>query len=489
MRQWLMVDEIIEMALVMISQHPLFKEPIVLSPKTNKPIKITKLRTKDGFDLNETGLTLSIFPYSYVGSSNETTTTSNAALVFEPFTVGSGKFEGFDRCKLCLVVKLQTTGIEDDISSANSTSGMPVVERSLRERYLYRWLTILRTILLTKPIADLGGLVRNSGVNWGSFRTTDWTGQKGQNYVLHAAALLWQLEINMPRNWEMISERSVWDDSSNPSWVYVGVRTIDEVLIYWDTQNNYLVSSLGFPLLNTPKGERVVWNVELKRFETLAGIALTEVQLQDPRLNPVGPWIQTNLEFVATTYPLSKNVYFNKETGKLQLFDRTLIEETADGTPIVWDPEVQTIVFQDSGETVTFNPGTSGPSSTETITLESPIKSPVDPDYYLPGTVVEGISPTTGDAPIVTPETSQQSFPNSSDGIFLPGSGSVSTNLDPNPAPGPDPDPNPNLSTPTGIPILIPGSSEPIYLIPRVNKSIFSIYEANRLELRDTFEL
>lgn len=516
MRQWLMVDEIIEMALVMISQHPLFKDPIVLSPKTNKPIKITKLRTKDGFDLNETGLTLSIFPYSYQGTSNETTTSSNVALTFEPFTVGSGKHEGFDRCKLCLVVKLQTTGIEDDVTPSDSTTGMPVIERSLRERYLYRWLTILRTILLTKPIADLGGLVKNSGVNWGSFRSTDWTGQKGQNYVLHSAALLWQLEINMPRNWEMIPQRSIWDNSTTPVWSYVGVRSIDEVLVYWDTNYKYLVSPLGFPIVSTPKGERVVWNLEESRFESPDGTPLTEIQLQDPRLSPTGPWIQTNLIFTGVLSPIGKNVYYNTVTGNLQLFDGTLITTTTDGREIKWDPETEKIVYSDTLLPVIVYPGTSGPTSTTTISSSiSPTLTPTTGSYD-PGSIVETISPTTGDAPVVTspedlistaPSGSApsgtlnpdgtlasgseivESLPSGGSTLFLPGTGSVSTPLDPSTSPATGTTVAPGTGTPGGIAVIVPGITTPVYLIPYANKAVITIYEANRLELRDTFEL
>lgn len=557
MRQWLMVDEIIEMAILMISQHPLFKDPIVLSPKTGRPIRITKLRTKDGFDLNETGLTLSIFPYSYQGTSNETVTSNNAAMVFEPFTVGSGSFQGFDRCKLALVVKLQTTGIEDDITPSNSTTGMPVIERSLRERYLYRWLTILRTILLTKPIADLGGLVKNSGVNWGSFRSTDWTGQKGQNYVLHSAALLWQLEINVPRNWEMIPERSVWDNTSIPSWTYVGVRAIDEVLVYWESNYKYLVSPLGFPILTTPKGERVVWDLTEKRFESPDGVAFTETQLQDPRRNPIGPWILTNLIFTGVVSPLNKNVYFNTTTNKLQLFDGTIISTTSDGRPITWDTVNKRIIYADTLVPVLSSSGTSGPTATTTVsTGDSPATTPSS-ESYLPGTVVEGITSTAGDAPVVTspsdlvtslppelappgtltpsgtlasssdssssssptislssspsssPTISPSSSPGSSPGsspsldsssssssmpgsgttLFLPGSGSVSTSLDPTTS-SPTGTVTPSgTGTPAGISILIPGITTPVYLIPFTTKAVFTIYEANRLELRDTFEL
>lgn len=352
MNPYLTVDEVIERAILMIANHALFKDPIVLDEE-RKPIRINYIRDFDGFVSNPNGLTLSIFPYSYQGASNESIASQNAALVYEPYTLGGGS-EGFDRCRLSLVIKLQAQGTQRSKTELVAAPNKVVVERSKHERALHRWLTIMRAILLTKPVANLAGLVKNSTVNWGSFRTSTWNASPGstkggENLVFHQAALLWQIELNAPRNWHDFAQRIVLPNTSPTStWLYVGVRTKDCMPIYWDTQALTLVTAEGYPLKVTPQGLEVSYNPETKQLIKPDGTALTAPQKQDTTQTPPKVWIEQTLKLVAVMAN-QQNLFFNETTNQLQTCTGTPVTQLPDGTPIAYDPGTGTIINPSTG--------------------------------------------------------------------------------------------------------------------------------------------
>lgn len=344
---YLTVDEVIERAIVMIANHPLFKDPVVLDEES-KPIRINYIRDFDGFISNPNGLTLSIFPYSYQGASNESIASQNAALVYEPYTLG-GATEGFDRCRLSLVVKLQAQGTQRNKTELSPTPHKVVVERAKHERALHRWLTIMRAILLTNPVGNLAGLVKNSTVNWGSFRTSTWnaspgSSKGGENLVFHQAALLWQLELYAPRNWHDFATRVVLPNTSPTStWLYVGVRTKDCTPVYWDTLALSLVTAQGYPLKTTPQGLAVTYNPDTQQLiKTEGGAPLTTAQKQDTTQTPARVWIDQNLLLVGVL-GTQQNLFFNPATNQLQTCDGTIITQLPDGTPISYDPATGTL--------------------------------------------------------------------------------------------------------------------------------------------------
>jgi hypothetical protein len=346
---FLTVDQVIERALLLIKSNEKFLNAPVFD-SSNKPIPINKLRNFDGFDSNQKGLTLSIYPYSYQGTSNETVNSHNAALVYEDFEIGTGKSVARERCRLSLVVSLQTLGYAQASTTESTTQGSIVFERSEKERALYRWATILWDILLTNPITNLGGLVHSSKVNWGAFHSTAWS-QK-DNAVLHKATLLWNLDLYTVRNFkQFLRIDEVPDVGPVSSWTFVGVRRKDETPIYWDDFQKTLVTVLGIPLTVTPKGQRVVWNLTLNRFEDPStGNPLTPIELEDNTFSPLGTWIDTNLLIVGVMMPSRRNLYWNKTLLVLQLANGTLITELEDGTPITYDPVLGVLINGNTGQ-------------------------------------------------------------------------------------------------------------------------------------------
>lgn len=329
MKPYLTIDEILDRALILISQHEYFKSPIVFD-SANNPVRITRLRTYNGFDLNYSGLTLSLFPYTYEGTSNVTVNSHNAAIVYEPYHVGSGD-SGFDRAKVALVCRLQTTGTKQEETVFSPTSNIPVIERSARETALYRWLTVLQGILLTKPIQNLGGLIKNSSVNWGEFSSVTWDGQKGKNYVLHSASLLWQMEIYVPRNWRELP--SFIGINLSPSWVYVGLRRIDCTPIYWDSSKNNLVSVDGFVVYTSPQGQQVNYDPATKQLiDNITKQPLTTAQLLDSRIAEPTPFIDLSFVLLGVTLPDRKYLFYNRQSGSIVNCNGQPIVTLPDGT-------------------------------------------------------------------------------------------------------------------------------------------------------------
>ena len=344
MYPYLAVDDILERAIQLVSQHPLVQNPVVFN-NNGTPVRINEFRDFDGLDTNTSGMTCSIYPYAYMGTSNETTTSKNASLVYTPVNMGSGA-GGFDAVSMSLVVKLSLIGSE--FSSTTLPGAFPMtVKRSMKEVYLYRWLTMMRAILLTIPVVNLGGLIRNSTVNWAALRTVDWsvgpgTSAKGENAIFHSATLLWQLDFNAPRNWRQYPQGIAPDPASPPgtawlsSWVYVGTRSADCAPIFWDTLALWLVGLDGFPILTTPKGLQVVYDPLTRQFKRKAGgTVLTSTELEQPGSDPVTPWIHT--DWLLAGKFNDHWLFWNTTAHHFQLCDGTIIT-TIDGHILVWMP-------------------------------------------------------------------------------------------------------------------------------------------------------
>lgn len=348
---FLSVNQIINRALLLIRNNENFKNPRVVDSQGN-PIFINKLRNFDGFDGNTNGLTLSIYPYSYQGTSNETVNSHNAALVYNDFELGTmiPNNPARERCKLSLVVSITTLGFQNTtIDSAEPASTDVVFEYSEKESALYEWVTDIWNILLTNPISNLGGLVSGSKVNWAGFHSTAW--DKKDHAVIHKATLLWHLDLYTVRNYQQfINVINVPNVGPQLTWEYVGVRRSDETPVYWDSNADRLTSVNGFPLLVTPKGKKVTWNPTTQQFvDPVTRVNLTSVELEDPTVTPLGPWIDTDLLIVGVLMPSNRNLYWNKILMHFQLADGTIITTLDDGTPISYDPPTGTVLDSTTG--------------------------------------------------------------------------------------------------------------------------------------------
>jgi hypothetical protein len=353
----LSLDSLIERAIALLAVHPLIKDPLVMN-EAGQPYRITRMRDFDGFEINNTGATLSIFPYSYQGTSNETIVSNNAAMVFKTETLGSGD-QSWDQCTLGLVVKLQIQGLTRNEEELQASPHRLVVQRSVAERLLYKWGPVMRQILLTFPLRNLQGLVRSSTVNWISFRTTKWDGGAGgKNAVFHEAVLLWQLHFNAPHQYRLYPARQELPNlGAVPTWTYLGVRSRDCVPMYWDDAAKVIVTINGEPIVTTPKGQKVVFDLENDRFETPEGVALSNTQLEDNSVTPAVTWIDRTRLLVGALLPSYDHLLWDTVQLRFEKCDGTAVTHLTDCNNIEldWDPDTKTVLDADTGNPLTRN--------------------------------------------------------------------------------------------------------------------------------------
>lgn len=351
------LNQIIEVAIRLISFHPYVLNPLVVNGAGN-PVRINKMRNFGGFDINNSGITLSVYPYTYEGTSNETVSSTNAGMYFKPFSVGSGSNPGIDEMTINLVVELQTTGVEHLKTTELVGSNQVVYERSTRESLLRDYAFMLRDILLTHPVDKVGGLVQNSTVNWTSFKSSKWveeTGKNGQKYVFHRVAFLWQLTGFAQRNGLLLAPQSLPtgpDGALQRTWRYVGIRTIDCEPIWWDTVNNTLVTGTGWRVATTPKGQPVVWDEADARLEKPDGTALAGAELQDPGTTPPNAlWIRHDL--LVAGYLLSPGgrelLLYDVTQARLEKCDGSVVTHI-NGVPVHYDPGTGQVIDTGTGQ-------------------------------------------------------------------------------------------------------------------------------------------
>lgn len=356
---FLNLNTLIERALQLISFHPLMTNPLVRNA-AGQPVRVNRYRNFGGLDINSNGLTLSIYPYEYRGTSNETVESTNAGVVYRPYDIGgggSGDSPGRDSMTINLVVELSTTAAEHITETKAVGNNQVEFVRSTREQLLRDYIMGVRDVLLTYPVSTVGGLVQNSTVKLLGFRTGEWVNDKGaggQRFVLHKVALIWQLSGMALRNAIAFAPSGYVDDEGHlqRTWHYVGIRTRDCEPIWWDSANNFLMPSNGIPIPSTPSGKAVAWDLVDERLETPAGVALAGADLLDNSTTPPNlPWIRHDLLVAG---------YLLAPTRQLLLYDVTQSRlELCDGTQVTHIGGVA--VHYDTGTGQVINTGTGQP--------------------------------------------------------------------------------------------------------------------------------
>ncbi len=355
MAEFRTIDEIIEKAISLIDQHELVRNPIAFN-SVGSPIRITEYRDHNGFDANTTGVTLGIYPYVY-NTSSLTTTSPNSALVFDPQHLGDKYKNAYERGTLNLEIKLSIMGMDRSRAVMDPKRPNVFFVRNEYERALRKWLEVIRVILLSKPLVNVAGYVKNSRVHYGAFQTTDWTGKgaiggNGANAVLHSATLLWQLDFWPIRDAASLPYNKV--EGYTEGWSYIGLRSKDGMDVFWDADRKDIMTLSGYPLRVTPSGAPVTWDSTEKRFEDpKTGTPLNASQLADPEAPAGKPWIQTGLTPVGiiktpatdTTEAFQDNVYLDNATNQLQKASGDLVTQLPDGSALSYNPATKRLVL------------------------------------------------------------------------------------------------------------------------------------------------
>jgi hypothetical protein len=213
-RQGTYIQEILEAIFVNLAAHPLIITPPVLDDR-NDPARITLFRDYDGIDLENTlpnTLTLSIFPYKYSSDpeANLTGNSTNASIVFSPYTLGKqGTPQGpLDKATALITFKFHTFGYDTRLNSDPLLISNQVTRFQFNhaEQLLRRWAEVLKLILVSDlqrlPSVNYPArpLLTNSFVRYIDFNSGKWT--EGGNLVFHTATLVWEVVYYTKRSLE-----------------------------------------------------------------------------------------------------------------------------------------------------------------------------------------------------------------------------------------------------------------------------------------------
>jgi hypothetical protein len=205
------IQEVLENLFINLAIHPVINDPPIIDNNGNQ-LRISKMRDYDGIEVRNTaGLTMSIYPYSYLTNVDGSLTTQspNASLVFKPYSIGSGgtPLGALDETKAYIMIKMHLAGYntETTVDPFIQNTQPTTFEFNRVEQTLRQWMEIIRLILVSElrhlpaVIGQPRNLLTNSYVNWINFNTGRWT---DEGLIFHTASLLWEVVYYSKRNIE-----------------------------------------------------------------------------------------------------------------------------------------------------------------------------------------------------------------------------------------------------------------------------------------------
>lgn len=257
------MNGLIQTLIYRLATHPLIVNPPIWD-ETGQAIRITKFRNFDGLELkNPAGITLSVFPFHYANtdaSTNLTTESTNASVVFREHTLGGGQgldVTAIDEANANIMLKLHAFGIKQTteadpeiIGGQNTQFEYNYVEWGLRQ-----YAELIAQVLRSKEIRklprfyDQRQMVSNSFVKYVDFPTARW--DQGGNLVLHSATILWQTKYYAVREWK-VTPNYVPAEMAG-STLIVGTASIGgiDTDVYYDTLNGLFIKDDGTVLDTT----------------------------------------------------------------------------------------------------------------------------------------------------------------------------------------------------------------------------------------------
>lgn len=299
------VNGIIQTLIYRLALHPLIANPPIWDVTGNQ-VRINKFRNFDGLELkNPSGITLSVFPYHMANSdasTNLTTESSNASIVFKPHTLGGGHGQdmtAMDEATANIMLKLHAFGYsqqseaDGDIVNNQSTQ----FEFNYIQWALYQYGELLASALRSRELrklprfADNKFLLANSFVNYVDHPTSRW--EQGGNLVLHSATVLWQVKYYVVREWKR-----------PPRYVPAEMSG----------------SNVRVGYLNTPSGvpEDILYDTLQHRYIRADGSVVARTDLNDPATGSPYDTLDAELILLIDTAPRSQfdlSFYFKRVDG------------------------------------------------------------------------------------------------------------------------------------------------------------------------------
>jgi hypothetical protein len=389
------IDDIIQATIVQLAKHELLTggANVLMQGKTS-PVRVKKYRDFNGVELKESGLTLSVYPFNYEGTSRPTPESTNTSISFKPYGfTGPNPTRPSNTVDLATAnvkVRLdyldytlrdleQTATITGDASTIfGSTAQIQAFETNDAERMLRSYIEYVRLALST-DLFNLNGLIQSSFVTWCNFPTSTW--DKAGNLILHTAELMWQVYYYPLREWK----------------VEPGIRGIDPIIgslqkdgspVFYNIKHDMLITGYGVVILNTPTGIPVTWNgstgklINSKTKENLSDEALLDS-------NSGKPFIRLDILPIGILSKDDSMLYFNKLSGKIIKYDGTEISkipgknakltidklldlsDTSSWVDVSWDSKISKLVY-----------GANHPNKGEVVKL-SDLIDPSTQDLYL----------------------------------------------------------------------------------------------------------
>lgn len=250
------IRQIINSTIVGIAIHPAIKNPIIYYPVpeldgSKRPVRIERYRDYDGVELEEPGLTCSVFPFysSRTLKTNPSPRLNDKSVSYEQYTLGPKTRAGSAvEATYRLIVQLNYQDVainerinvpyhklntiltnpiphgmqyitdENVIDNINKFEGIDLdkaldtrephsfiehgeitVEINPGENILREYIDLIRIILDEMPTM-VGWSIRSSEVKSIDFPTTSWL-RTNTDVYFHSAWLLWELCIFAPTSW------------------------------------------------------------------------------------------------------------------------------------------------------------------------------------------------------------------------------------------------------------------------------------------------
>lgn len=212
------VNQIIQTLIFRLASHPWLREPIIVTENGQK-LSINRFRNFNGKELkNGAGLTLSVYPYTYVNDPEQpmTLNSKNATVQFRQ---GKGAHEtlganGQDptsmlEAVLSVCVRIDAFGFAQKSEGDNDiTAGQQTVfEFDEVEMILRQYIDLVARVLMGNDmrklprLLDNQPLLTNSWLDQMNYPTSNWV--KGPNSLLHSASLVWQAVYHVPHEWRL----------------------------------------------------------------------------------------------------------------------------------------------------------------------------------------------------------------------------------------------------------------------------------------------
>lgn len=349
------LDDLIERAVVALAKHPLLTDPPVLYDD-GSPARIVKFRNFSGVELQESQLTLSLFPYHYDGPSGPTPESRNVSMSFraynqsgpDPRQPGDALEVATAFVKVRLAVRGFAQSAVDQGKTATTVTGpfgiplqLQTFETSQFERVLRQWMEYLRAILIT-DLFNLEGFVKSSQVNWVNFPTTQW--DKGASSILHVADLLWELTYFPLRDYKQGGITRNQDE-------LIGSLQADGAPVWYLPKHDVLMTGFGRVILNTPKGIPITWGADptdpAQVRKTFLHAQTRQPLSEDALLVKGTPFINRDVMPIGVLTAGSVLLYHDRRTDTIITREGTTIAQLPVGKTIAWDPVNKILVYGD----------------------------------------------------------------------------------------------------------------------------------------------